>query len=66
MWEYTVQPNSILRVNAQSLVDAGKAATVVLFAEVGRRRHQCELQQWHNGKLSGDIIIIVLRHQQAE
>lgn len=47
-------------------MDAGKAATVVLYAEVGRRRHQCELQQWHNARLSGDIIIVVLQRWRAE
>lgn len=48
-------------------MDAGKAATVVLCAKVGRRRHQCELQQWHNAKMSDDdITISVLLHQQAE
>lgn len=47
-------------------MDAGKAATVVLYAEVGRRRHQCELQRWHNARLIGDIIVIVIRHQRAE
>lgn len=47
-------------------MDAGKATTVALYAKVERRRHQCELQQWHNATLSNDVTIAVLRRQQAE
>lgn len=64
--EYTVhvQCSPLICQYTKSWVDAGEAATVAPYAEVGRRRHQCGLQLWHNAKSSDDDIIIAARRRK--
>lgn len=67
VWIYSAVQFYTICNTQRAGMDAGKADTVVLYAEVERRRHQCELQQWDNTMSSDDIFIIVQRwHQQVE